>query len=591
MKNLLLYLSAKPKTELPEYLNYQIEQLRLAFTELVFVAKNTENELETWGEALKGIGFEQLKKYDSVTLMNDSTFGPITDFQVIFDKMQVQENDFWGLTNLCGADNSAEIQPYFMTFKNSVISSQVFQDFWTKNFEKPLTAYFEQAGFESDVLFDTRNVDTKEMLGNDFSNYNLSAMLEHSVPFLKIEAFAIAALNSTLPATMEYIKQISTYPTALITDYMTWLDYPDRPYMLNDKLIQINGQSVATTTQNIGIHLHVFYKDLLPHFVKLFEQFVKNYDLYITTDTEGSKAEIEQTLAGNSHLQEVLVVGKKGRDVLPWMKIHKKLSKYDIAGHFHTKKSAENLWIVGESWRTDIEKQLIEPAQQLFEEFANNPKIGIIIPEVPAYYQSNFGPLPMDEAEMWDHMAKMWINTDFEVKKGLRRQDFYMMSYGTMAWYRPKALDNLLALDIEADIPAEPLPKNSVLHAFERLLVYVAWGNNYDFRIAHKETFNGFWANKAPSLAVHEMLTSDDDVNSWEYLLAHAKEDKATWEYILSQVQGRKAWRVLLNQENDVWNFLEQPQNQVWRFLSFKVLVKMTWAKLKFIIKRKLGKG
>lgn len=590
MKNLLLYLSAKPENELPAHISYQIEQIRSTFDELIFSVKSQENEAQAWSQALQEIGFDKLPEYNSVALMNYSTFGPITDFQAVFDKMQARENDFWGLTNLRAENAVAEIQPYFMTFKNALLSSPVFQEFWTKTPEAAMTATFEQAGFKSDVLFDTQNADTKEMLGVDFANYNLSAMLEHGVPFLKIEAFAIAALNSTLPATMEYIKQISTYPTALITDYMTWLDYPDRPYMLNDKLIQISDQPVPTTAQTVGIHLHVFYKDLLPHFVKLFDQFVKNYDLYITTDTDESKSEIEQTLAGNAHLQEIMVVGKKGRDVLPWMKIHEKLSKYDIAGHFHTKKSAENLWIVGESWRTDIEKQLIEPAQQLFAEFANNPKIGIIIPEVPAYYQSNFGPLPMDEAQMWDHMAKMWINIDFKNQKGLRTQDFYMMSYGTMAWYRPKALDNLLAVDIENDIPDEPLQKNSVLHAFERLLVYVAWGNDFDFRIAHKETFNGFWANRAPSLAIDEMLSSDTALNSWEYLLAHAKSDKETWEYILSQVQGKKAWQVLLNQDNDVWDFLNQEENQAWRFLSFKSLVKFTWAKFKFIIKRKLGR-
>ncbi|MGF1981763.1 rhamnan synthesis F family protein [Lactococcus taiwanensis] len=577
MKKLLLYLITNSQEELAEHLNYQIGQLSSTFDQLIFVTKNTDNDLDDWAKALQDVGFDQLKNYDVVTLMNDSTFGPITEFQAIFDKMHARENDFWGLTNLCAENSVAEIQPYFMTFKDKIISSQVFQDFWTKSSETALTAYFEQAGFKSDVLFDTQNADTKEMLGADFANYNLSAMLEHGVPFLKIEAFAIAALNSTLPAIMEYIKQISVYPTALITDYMTWLDYPDRPYMLNDKLIQISQCPRATTSQTVAIHLHVFYKDLLCHFVGLFDKFVQKYDLYITTDTEESKVEIEKLLVENSHLKEIIVVGKKGRDVLPWMKIHEKLSDYDIAGHFHTKKSAENLWIVGESWRTDIEKQLIEPAQQLFEVFENNPKLGLIIPEVPAYYQSNFGPLPMDEAKMWEHMAQMWIDTDFEIEKGLRRQDFYLMSYGTMVWYRPSALNNLLSIDIESKIPAEPLPKNSILHAFERLLVYVAWGNNFDFRIAHRNNYNGFWANNAPGLAMRQ-------------LLSESEESAEFWEFMLSETKDEKVWEVLLKDDSQVWEHLKDSRYEAWRFLRLRDIMRLGWEKMKFIIKKKLGR-
>ena len=34
------------------------------------------------------------------------------------------------------------------------------------------------------------------------------------------------------------------------------------------------------------------------------------------------------------------------------------------------------------------------------------------------------------------------------------------------------------------DVPEEPLPQNSILHAIERLLIYIAWNEHYDFRIS-----------------------------------------------------------------------------------------------------------
>ena len=92
-------------------------------------------------------------------------------------------------------------------------------------------------------------------------------------------------------------------------------------------------------------------------------------------------------------------------------------------------------------------------------------------------------------------MQEIWQKIDFENSKELKQKDSYVMSYGTMIWYRPQALNNLLNVNIQAAVPEEPLPYNSILHAFERLLVYVSWANGYDFRISQIQTNNGFVAN------------------------------------------------------------------------------------------------
>lgn len=51
------------------------------------------------------------------------------------------------------------------------------------------------------------------------------------------------------------------------------------------------------------------------------------------------------------------------------------------------------------------------------------------------------------------------------------------MSYGTFVWFKYDALKSLFDLELtQNDIPSEPLPQNSILHAIERLFVYIAWG-------------------------------------------------------------------------------------------------------------------
>ncbi len=96
-----------------------------------------------------------------------------------------------------------------------------------------------------------------------------------------------------------------------------------------------------------------------------------------------------------------------------------------------------------------------------------------MIADVPSFFEHFYGPTYITERDIWPDMQEIWQKIDFENSKELKQKDSYVMSYGTMIWYRPQALNNLLNVNIQADVPEEPLPYNSILHAFERLLVYV----------------------------------------------------------------------------------------------------------------------
>lgn len=62
------------------------------------------------------------------------------------------------------------------------------------------------------------------------------------------------------------------------------------------------------------------------------------------------------------------------------------------------------------------------------------------------------------------------------------------MSYGTYVWFKYDALKPLFDLGLtDGDVPQEPLPQRSVLHAIERLVVYVAWAQGYDFLISQNK--------------------------------------------------------------------------------------------------------
>uniref|UniRef100_UPI0024B848B1 rhamnan synthesis F family protein n=1 Tax=Streptococcus dysgalactiae TaxID=1334 RepID=UPI0024B848B1 len=57
-------------------------------------------------------------------------------------------------------------------------------------------------------------------------------------------------------------------------------------------------------------------------------------------------------------------------------------------------------------------------------------------------------------------------------------------SYGRIEWNKKEEVKKEEEREKKVeDIPKEPLPQNSILHAIERLLVYIAWDRFYDFRI------------------------------------------------------------------------------------------------------------
>ncbi len=68
-----------------------------------------------------------LDDIDELILCNDSCYAPIHPFKPIFDKMQNEQIDFWGITE--NIEIARHIQSYFMVFRPQVFKSQEFENF------------------------------------------------------------------------------------------------------------------------------------------------------------------------------------------------------------------------------------------------------------------------------------------------------------------------------------------------------------------------------------------------------------------------------------------------------------------------------
>ncbi|MGT2755635.1 rhamnan synthesis F family protein [Streptococcus ovuberis] len=520
MKRLLLYIHFNKYHDISEHVLYQLEQLRPLFEHVLVISnsplsldnqsrlleahladdflqrENSGYDFAAWRDGMKRVGFERLQDYDSVTIMNDTCFGPLYDLSSTYQRFETNEAvDFWGMTNFRETERFKEhIQSYFMSFSRKVVRSEVFQVFWQSvqdftdvqdvidHYETRVTTVLLDSGFKYGAVFDTTQEDVTGMLHPDFSYYHPTAILHKRVPFIKVKT--VDANQHIMPYILSAIERETAYPVDLIVRHMSMIGHPDSKYLLARKYLQPRAITQPILGR-VAVHLHVFYTDLLEEFLRAFESFAFAYDLWITTDNQAKQVDIEAILADYGRSAQIRLTGNIGRDVLPMLRLKKELETYDYVGHFHTKKSKEADFWAGESWRTELIDMLIKPANNILQTLEQEPELGIVIADIPSFFRYNKIVDAWNEHNIAPEMNRLWKEMGCQKEIDFQAMHTFVMSYGTFVWFKYDALRPLFDLELkEADVPAEPLPQNSVLHAIERLLVYIAWDRQYDFRIA-----------------------------------------------------------------------------------------------------------
>ncbi|MFC6994160.1 rhamnan synthesis F family protein [Streptococcus loxodontisalivarius] len=526
MKRLLLYVHFNKYNRLSQHVLYQLEEMRPLFTKLVFISnsqlsqddqnllfdkgliddfiqrENKGFDFAAWRDGMNHVGFDQIKTYDSVTVMNDTCFGPLWDMAPLYHKYEADEStDFWGMTNNRETAKSRHtqgfrehLQSYYMVFKSPAIKSSAFSNFWQNvvdfdnvqdvidHYETQVTTTLLDAGYHYKAVFDTTKEDASHLLHADFSYYHPTAILEHRVPFIKVKT--IDANQHITPYILNHITEISSYPVDLIVSHMSDINYPDFKYLLARKYLD-KSKALVTVSGKIAVHLHVFYVDLLQEFLDAFKAFHFDYDLFITTDNSEKEADIEAILIENNQSARVFVTGNVGRDVLPMLKLKEYLEAYDYVGHFHTKKSKEADFWAGESWRKELIDMLVKPADAILASMEDQSDLGLVIADIPTFFRFNKIVDAWNENQIAPAMNDLWQKMGMTKSIDFNSLHTFVMSYGTYVWFKYDALKPLFDLNLsEEEVPAEPLPQNSVLHAIERLLIYIAWNGHYDFRIS-----------------------------------------------------------------------------------------------------------
>ena len=535
MNNILFYVHYNKNSDLHAHVAYHFEKLRPLFKRVVIVSNSPLSSEHTsrlsafvndiferanigfdfyaWKEALDREGHARLADYDSVTLMNDTWFGPLFDMGEAYDRMLADACNFWGMINHprkeeiipeLGTNIPEHIQSFFLVFKREVVNSPSWCAFWRgvecetnvfrviAKYEVQLTQILCEAGFKYKVLLDTLQLD---LAPEELSYVPADYCIKNRLPTLKIKAL----LQHKDPRyIIGEIRRSTSYPVALIEDYITKDFQPDRSVLYCDKVLDVCTPASPPTWPAAAIHVHVFYIDVWKRYLQYLQALNFPYALYVTTDSEEKAADIETLLeqfpTAKREKFEIAILPNKGRDVVPWLSLAEKLGQYDRVLHAHTKRSPTVVGWVGASWQQDIFDAMLDQAPRIQQAFSENPNLGIVIPDVPRFWRYIAPVRREGEAQFIGLMDDLWREMGCEKKVDFGSAPAFVMPYGTMFWYRPAALQKMTSLALGPQrVPDEPLPDRTVLHAMERLMVYVAWDAGFDYRIIPpKEVASGF---------------------------------------------------------------------------------------------------
>jgi rhamnosyltransferase len=234
----------------------QIEKLNLQ-CDKVIIRDNIGYDFMSYKIALESFNYA---KYDEVLICNDSVYGPLYPMQNLFETMQSQKCDFWGITD--NTDMGYHIQSYFMLVKKPILQSDTFKNFWEqvevlnnkdeiiKRYEIGFSQSLIKAGFISAVsthftptkmqkisIFLSKFT-AKKIIKKFISIFSGNAkiirigkinnahyfwkelLLSGNVPFIKIELLRDNPMHVNIKDFEKIIHSISDYDTKLITNHL-----------------------------------------------------------------------------------------------------------------------------------------------------------------------------------------------------------------------------------------------------------------------------------------------------------------------------------------------------------------------------------
>ncbi len=235
----------------------------------------------------------------------------------------------------------------------------------------------------------------------------------------------------------------------------------------------------------VGLHLHVFYPDLLEAMLERLAHNRVRPDLFVSYSDPVLEPAIRQVLASHQREASLHRVPNLGRDIGPLIsELGQHLDRnYAFHGHLHTKKSLLIDGGTAARWRefllTNLLGDTARPmADRILASMQADPQLGLVFPDDPGCLGWTNNRPHAESLAMRLGIVQLPEAINFPV--------------GTMFWARQGALSRLYNLGLRwEDYPSEPLGYDgSMLHAIERLLPQICMANGQRYAVTHVPGFS-----------------------------------------------------------------------------------------------------
>lgn len=478
----------------------------------IIIRDNVGFDVWAYKSAIEYVGYDNLGKYSEVILFNHTFYGPIYPFEEMFSKMDETACGFWGITAHKEMDPNPftgktgdgalprHLNSHFIAVRRSMAMSDAFREYWQTmpmitsyndsvlTHESRFTKHFQDIGYTCVVYDNDESYDSKYPCF-----INVDEAMENRCPILKRRIFfhdpVMHELNAIdLPRALRIMRETSDYdekmiwPNAIRTADLRTLNtvagltsvFPDvrsKPEHRSD-------------IKSIAVCLHVYYVDMVGELLALADTIDQTVDLIITTDTEAKATQIEEICTAWGKAGKVIVrimEVNRGRDMAALFITCKDLflsDDYDLVLRLHSKKSPQ----VDSSRSNLFKRHMFDNlanskgyVANILDMFERKPWIGLAVPPAVHISYSTLGlgwfankPRAEEIAKELDLKVKLDANTP-------------VAAYGTMFWFRPKALRKLFERQwMYEDFNAEPNHVDGGLaHVIERLIAYTAQDAGY----------------------------------------------------------------------------------------------------------------
>lgn len=483
--------------------------LRAPGLEVIELAKTTD-DVGAFKAGLEHIDFDSAGDYDEVLMVNHTCYGPIFPFDELFSVMEQRPCDFWGITARIdatlkqpgrGGAPVCHLNTNFIAVRKQLLRSLAFRSYWRKtgsdstegltqgNHEEVFTQYFVGLNYACDCYLDCAKYGTQ-----DPAVYDIDETIADRTPLIPRSVFLddprLFEHNAVdLPRALRLMAKTSDYDPALIWKNVARLGQL-RTLNTNAALtcvlpdVRLKPGTYPQGRERVAVCAHVYYTDMLDEILALTDTIPCAYDFIATTETAEKKRVIEEKISGRKNVANIIVrvvEQNRGRDMSSLFITCSDLfleDRYDLVCRLHTKKSPQVAAGQANNFKRHMFENLLNSpgyTANVLDMFHDNPWVGVAVPPLVHIGYPTMGHVWFTNearAQELAHLLGIKVSMDRDTPIG---------AFGTMFWFRPKALRPLFAHRWRwTDFNAEPRHVDGGLaHVLERLICYAAQGEGY----------------------------------------------------------------------------------------------------------------